>query len=157
VLDRKPITLNERVQAFHRHCVAGSHKARELAAALFKWRLVLVAQYGQGAVAALRGSGGFRDTNEAVGDSEHKSVEASSADGDSGDAGTAAALFASPREPHGYLTRLRTLSMPSAGLTLVDVRGLAALEALDLSGNNLLVSGRHSLRFCCSSCVVAAP
>jgi hypothetical protein len=37
-------------QALHRHCIGGSPAGRAVAVALFRWRLVLTARFGQAAV-----------------------------------------------------------------------------------------------------------
>ena len=48
-------------------------------------------------------------------------------------------MLAPPVLSAGRLTRLRVLSLQHLGLTAVDVRGMAALELLDLRHNSLTV------------------
>jgi hypothetical protein len=123
VLDRKPVTLAERLQAFQRYCVAGGARGREVATGLLRWKYVLISQYGQAAVAGVWGAQASSpppdDREDALG------------------GWTAAQLFAPPIHPAGTLTRLRSLVIQNTGLTIADVRGLESLEVLDLR-NNLL-------------------
>ena len=51
------------------------------------------------------------------------------------------ALLRGPDAPRGALQGLRVLSLSGQRLTLVDVRGMAALQSLDVSRNKLAVRG----------------
>jgi hypothetical protein len=171
MLDRKPITIAERVQAFLRYAVAGGPRARDIAAGLFRWKLVLMSQFGQAAVNTLFGNTPVATTDAAAASSKdeisvdsrlslsHRSlVGGSKEDGLGG--WTASMVLRAPQNLAGPLSRLRSLVVQGMALSVVDVRGMIALEIIDLRNNNLevctpaasvlvIACGLMCLQLCC--------
>lgn len=157
VLDRKPITISDRVQAFQRYCFASGQAGRDAAVGLYKWRLALTSQFGQAAVVALWGLpiddepssasapqlmlGNGEELPKASGSPSRRSLTSPKGEGASLGGWTAAMVFRAPRAPNGILTRLRSLVVQNQSLTIVDVRGMFALEVIDLRNNGLEVRG----------------
>lgn len=149
MLDRKPITLAERVQAFLRYAVAGGPRARDITAGLFRWKLVLMSQFGQAAVNTLFGNTPVAATDASAASSKdelsvdsrlslsHRSLVGNKEDGFGG--WTASMVLRAPQNLAGPLSRLRSLVVQGMALSVVDVRGMIALEIIDLRNNNLEV------------------
>ena len=153
-LDRHAVTTNERVQAFQRLCVGGSARGREVATALYRCRLAVVAKFGQTAVNQLLcGSvnGPVRRVSDVAALARDATEDRAAAGRSAGakppvpqgliSCGVSAYdLFAHPVGSSGALTHLRVLRLRHLGLTVVDLRGMTSLEVVDVRHNNLVVS-----------------
>jgi hypothetical protein len=130
MLNGAVVTLTERVEAVKALYSSKSEAARlsskqvQRAVALYHARLLLTQSYGQEAVHSLRALEGAAGV-----------IPLST-------------LLPPPPSPSGPLTSLRVLALVDVKLQLVDVRGMAELEVLDLRNNLLSVRAAARLMLC---------